>query len=64
MLPGDNDALVKSQPERFYLPAYLAHRGWVSLRLDIAKVDWDEVTELVRGSYQLVAPKTLAARIE
>src|ERR1043166_9181790 len=63
VLPGDNQALVKANPERFYLPAYMAHRGWVALRLHVPNVDWDEVTELVRGSYQLVAPKTLAARI-
>ena len=59
-LDGDNHALVKASPEKFYLPAYMAHRGWVALRLDIPKVDWEEVAELVRGSYQLVAPKTLA----
>src|SRR5438105_4772019 len=28
VLPGDNSALVAAQPKRFYLPAYLAHRGW------------------------------------
>jgi predicted DNA-binding protein (MmcQ/YjbR family) len=63
VLPGDNNALTKANPERFYLPAYMAHRGWVALRLDIPKIDWAEAGELVRGSYQLVAPKTLAAMI-
>jgi phosphoribosylglycinamide formyltransferase-1 len=43
VLKGDNQLLVNSQPERFYLPAYIAHRGWVALRLDVGKVDWDEV---------------------
>jgi predicted DNA-binding protein (MmcQ/YjbR family) len=61
-LPGDNSALAAAQPKRFYLPAYLAHKGWVALRLDVGKVDWEEVEELVRGSYQLVAPKRLAER--
>src|SRR5215472_7242921 len=37
--PGDNTALVVSQPERFYLPAYIGPRGWVGLRLDVGKVD-------------------------
>jgi hypothetical protein len=27
-------------------------------------VDWDEVTELVTGSYRLVAPKRLAAMVQ
>ncbi|HEX3471593.1 MAG TPA: MmcQ/YjbR family DNA-binding protein, partial [Silvibacterium sp.] len=35
VLPGENDALTKAQPRRFYLPAYLASRGWVALRLDV-----------------------------
>jgi len=30
--PGDHELLAKSQPDRFYLPAYLASRGWVALR--------------------------------
>jgi len=59
-LPGDNDALVRRDPARFYLPAYIGSRGWVALRLDLGPVDWDEVRELLAGSYRLVAPKKLA----
>jgi phosphoribosylglycinamide formyltransferase-1 len=59
VLPGDNAALVEAHAARFYLPAYIASRGWVALRLDTAKVDWSEVKELVTTSYRLVAPKTL-----
>lgn len=64
VLPGDNTALVAAQPKRFYLPAYIGPRGWVALRLDVGKVDWDEVSELMRGSYMLVAPKRLAELVE
>jgi phosphoribosylglycinamide formyltransferase-1 len=60
VLPGDNSELATAQPRRFYLPAYIASKGWVALRLDIGKIDWDEVAELLLGSYQLVAPKRLA----
>ena len=60
-LPGDNIALVAAQPDRFYLPAYIGPRGWVALRLDVGKVDWEEVRELALGGYRLVAPKRLAA---
>ena len=63
VLPGDNAALVAAQPDRFYLPAYVGPRGWVALRLDRGAIDWDEVAELLRGSYALMAPKTLAARV-
>lgn len=58
-LPGDNTALAAAQPARFCLPAYIASRGWVALRLDCGKVDWDEAAELVTGSYRLIAPKSL-----
>ena len=60
VLPGDNQALVSAQPARFYLPAYIGPRGWVALRLDVGKIDWGEVAELVKCSYRLVAPKRLA----
>jgi hypothetical protein len=64
VLPGDNEALVAAQPKRFYLPAYVAHRGWVGLRLDTRKIDWEEVSELIATSYRLTAPKKLAAMIQ
>lgn len=64
VFPGDNKALVAAQPDRFYLPAYLAPKGWVALRLDVGKVDWDEVAELVACSYRLVAPKRLAVLVK
>jgi predicted DNA-binding protein (MmcQ/YjbR family) len=61
VLPGDNTALISSNPGKFYMPAYVGPRGWVGLRLDRGRVDWKEVEELVAHSYQLIAPKRLAA---
>ena len=62
-LPGDHTALVAADPEKFYLPAYIGPRGWVGLRLDAGKIDWEEVSELLRGSYLMTAPKTVRARL-
>ncbi len=64
VLPGDNKALVASQPSKFYLPAYIASKGWVALRLDLSKIDWTEVKELMQTSYLQIAPKRLAAAVE
>jgi predicted DNA-binding protein (MmcQ/YjbR family) len=64
VLPGDNTALIASDPKRFYMPAYVGPRGWVGLRLDVREVDWEEVKELVAHSYRLIAPKRLAATLE
>ena len=63
VLKGDNKVLAAAQPDRFYIPAYLGSKGWVGLRLDTGEIDWEEVTELVSGSYRLVAPKKLAALV-
>jgi predicted DNA-binding protein (MmcQ/YjbR family) len=64
VLPGDNKALAEAQPRRFYLPAYIGSRGWVALRLDVGKVDWSEVEELLKGSYALLAPRKLAEQVK
>jgi len=64
VLPGENAALAAAQPKRYYLPAYIGSRGWVALRLDLGKIDWSEVRELLLGSYLLTAPKRVAAMVQ
>ena len=61
--PGDNQLLTQTQPDRFYLPAYIGPRGWVALRLDRGKIDWEEVRALLQDSYRRIAPKRLAATV-
>jgi hypothetical protein len=63
VLPGENSALAKAQPKRYYLPAYIGPRGWVALRLDLVRIDWSEVRDLLLTSYVLTAPKRLAALV-
>jgi predicted DNA-binding protein (MmcQ/YjbR family) len=60
--PGVQEALVASDPDRFFVPAYVGHKGWVGAWLT-ADQDWDEIAELIEDSYRLIAPKRLAARI-
>lgn len=64
VLPGDNTALIASDPRRFYMPAYIGSKGWVGLRLDVGEIDWEEVAELVTHSYRMIAPKRLAALVK
>ena len=61
VLPKENAALATAQPKRYYLPAYIGPRGWVALRLDLPKIDWFEVRELLLTSYLLTAPKRLVS---
>ena len=56
-LPGENATLAAAHPERFYVPPYIGPRGWVALRLDGKRVDWNEVAELIAVSYGQVAGK-------
>jgi hypothetical protein len=64
VLSGDNDRLIDGNPRKFYMPAYIGPRGWVALRVDRATVDWSEVQELLRGSYEQMAPKKLVRQLE
>ena len=61
--PGSQMVLVGADPERFFVPPYVGHKGWVGVRLDRGP-DWKEVALLVRRSYRLIAPKSLAAMID
>jgi predicted DNA-binding protein (MmcQ/YjbR family) len=59
--PGSQHVLVNADPERFYVPPYVGHKGWVGVRLD-GQPDWGEIARIVERSYRLVAPKRLTAR--
>jgi predicted DNA-binding protein (MmcQ/YjbR family) len=52
--PGANTEMKAAEPDRYYIPAYIGPRGWVGYRLDTAKIDWAEVTELVTHSHRRV----------
>jgi predicted DNA-binding protein (MmcQ/YjbR family) len=41
---------------RFYKTPHIGQHGWVSLRAQ-TRMNWEEIEELVKGSYQLVAKK-------
>jgi hypothetical protein len=61
---GTNAALVDSDRERFFLPKYMAHHGWVGLYLDVGTVDWDEIEALLEDAYRLTAPKSLVRLLD
>jgi hypothetical protein len=61
---GMQTLLVESNPERFFVPPYVGHRGWLGVRLD-RRLDWDELAGIVEDAYAEVAPLKLveAARL-
>lgn len=60
----DADRAALEQDERFFYPAYVGVSGWLGLDFTAAKVDWDEVRELVDASYRLVAAKRLIRKLD
>ena len=59
---GERTAL--EQDSRFFYPGYMGPSGWLGLDLTAAKVDWDEVKELVDASFRLVAAKKLVKELD
>ena len=60
---GAQALMVESEPERFFVPPYVGHRGWLGVRLDV-DVDWDEVAAIVEDAYRTVAPRKLVAMLD
>jgi len=55
---GMQEMLVDANPERFFVPPYVGHRGWLGVRLDRG-LDWDEVAGIAEDAYAEVAPARL-----
>jgi hypothetical protein len=60
--PGVQEQLVDDEPERYFRPPYVGHRGWVGLRVDVDRDD-DEIAAVLREAYLYIAPKTLARQL-
>ena len=61
--PGVQGAMVEQEPERFFVPPYVGHRGWLGMRLDRSP-DWDEVGDVVEEAYRQVAIKRLLSQLD
>jgi hypothetical protein len=61
--PGVQEELVEADPEVFFRPPYVGHRGWLGMRLD-RRVDWDEIAELCEEAYRVVAPARLVRALD
>jgi len=60
---GLNATLVEGDPERFFLPAYMAHHGWIGVYIDVDRVDWSEIEDFLTEAYRLVAPTSLGRQV-
>jgi predicted DNA-binding protein (MmcQ/YjbR family) len=53
---GAQQALIDADPQRFWRPPYVGHRGWIAVILD-TDPDWEMVASLVAQAHQLIAAK-------
>lgn len=59
---GAQEALVDSDPKRYFRPPYVGGSGWVGVTLD-TRPDWSSVAWLVEQAYRHVAHPRLVARL-
>lgn len=53
--PEVQEALVAAEPERYWVPPYVGHKGWVAIILD-ENPDWGALEELAREVFQRMTP--------
>src|ERR1700675_1106706 len=57
---GVQQLLEEADPEKFFVPPYVGHRGWLGGRLDRG-LDWNELAGIAEDAYAEVAPAKLVA---
>jgi hypothetical protein len=57
----NQDLLVREQPDRFFVPAYVGPSGWVGVYLDKG-AKWNTIADILRDAYLFIAPKHLRIR--
>ena len=59
----EQQELVETRPDLYYVAKYVGKHGWVSAIAD-GKLDWDEVERHVVGSYKLIAGPKKSAKLK
>jgi hypothetical protein len=68
--PGLQEALVSTEPERFFRPPMSAKgtfSGWLGVYLDTAgdnEPDWGEIAAIIEDAFRHVAPRKLIAELD
>ena len=60
---GAQEAIVSTEPERFFRPPYVGGRGWLGVRLD-RDADWGEVAAICEEAFRTVAPKNFVTALD
>jgi hypothetical protein len=60
--PGLQEALIQGEPEHYFRPPYVGHRGWIGVHLNKG-LDWNEIAGAIEDAYLTVAPKRLVKQV-
>lgn len=53
---GAQEAMIASDPTKYFRPPYVGVKGWLGVYLDV-EVDWSEIEGIVGEAYQTVVNK-------
>ncbi|NYE73615.1 MmcQ/YjbR family DNA-binding protein [Microlunatus parietis] len=60
--PGAQADLVETEPDRFFVPPYVGHRGWLGVHL--VDIDQDELNAICLDAFRAVAPKRVLDQLD
>jgi hypothetical protein len=61
--PGVQAQMIDEDPDVFFRPPYVGHRGWIGVRLSATVTD-TELRMILEDAYRVVAPKLLVAKLD
>jgi hypothetical protein len=61
--PGVQEQMIDEDPDVFFRPPYVGHRGWIGVRLS-RTVTTAELRAILEDAFRVVAPKPLVARLD
>ncbi|WP_188898156.1 MmcQ/YjbR family DNA-binding protein [Microlunatus endophyticus] len=59
---GVQQEMIGTEPERYFRPPYVGHRGWLGVQLP--EVGDDELAAIAVEAYRCVAPATLIKQLD
>ncbi len=59
---GVQAEMVETEPDRFFIPPYVGHRGWLGVHL--VGIEQAELNAIAEDAYRTVAPATLVKQLE
>ncbi len=60
----EQSALLDADPDLYFAPKFYGKSGWIAIRLDTGRTDWDHVGDWLEKSWRMVAPKRLTKMMD